>query len=188
MRVFTKLPEIPPPLSVLAGVSLMVATSLGLVGCGRAPAPRPVSTADPGWRAETSHDHAHGDHDHAPGPHGGTLADWGGGVYHVEFTVDHEATEAVIHVLGADERTPAPVRASGGKLLLTIREPAFQVEVFARPLEGESEDVASRYVGTHQSLGIVREFAGTISGQVDDTPYAGDFMEHAHAHETVGNH
>lgn len=187
MRVFMKLPETPPLLSVLAGVSLTVATALGLVGCGRTPAPRPGSTADPGRRAETLHDHAHVDHDHAPGPHGGTLADWGGGVYHVEFTVDHEATEAVIHVLGADERTPAPVQASGRKLLLTIREPAFQVELFARPLEGESEDVASRYVGTHQSLGIVREFAGTISGQVDGTPYAGDFMEHAHAHETIGN-
>jgi hypothetical protein len=26
----------------------------------------------------------------------------------------------------------------------------------------------------------VRELAGTISGEVDGTPYAGDFAEHAH--------
>ena len=39
---------------------------------------------------------------------------------------------------------------------------------------------SSCYGGTHESLGIVREFAGTISGEVDGTPYAGEFAEHPH--------
>jgi len=30
---------------------------------------------------------------------------------------------------------------------------------------------------------VVREFGGTISGEVDGTPFAGDFEEHAHDHD-----
>jgi hypothetical protein len=128
------------------------------------------------------HGHSHDDHhhDHGAGPHDGTLADWGGGAYHVEFTVDHDKQEAVIYVLGSDEKTPVPVKTADGKLLLTIREPAFQVELSARPLAGEGDGQSSCYGGTHESLGIVREFAGTISGEVDGTPYAGEFAEHPH--------
>ncbi len=43
-----------------------------------------------------------------PGRTDGTLADWGGGKYHIEFTVDHGKKETVVYVLGADEETPAP--------------------------------------------------------------------------------
>ena len=49
--------------------------------------------------APKSEEHAHpGDHGHShgAGPHDGTLADWGGGKYHVEFTVDH-ATSHGLH-------------------------------------------------------------------------------------------
>ena len=104
----------------------------------------------------------------------------GGGKYHVEFTVDHDKHEAVIYVLGADEKTPVPVKAAGGTLLLTIREPAFQVELAPRPLAGEGDGTSSCYGGTHESLGNVREFAGTISGEVGGTPYAGEFAEEPH--------
>jgi hypothetical protein len=176
--------------------SLVVTCTLGVIlalatGCGAPTAPPavPRSAADVDGH-HRDHDHAAGEHDHAvgghahgPGPHGGTVADWGGGTYHVEFTVDHDARESVIYVFGGDEKTPAAVRADDGRLLLTVVEPAFQVELVARPLDGEVEGAASRYVGRHESLGIVREFAGTISGAVDGTPYAGDFKETAHAHE-----
>ena len=52
----------------------------------------------------------------------------------------------------------------------------------ASRLAGETADAASRYAGTHDSLAVVREFAGTISGEVEGTPFAGDFEEHAHEH------
>jgi hypothetical protein len=61
--------------------------------------------------------------------------------------------------------------------LLSINAPAFQVELSPQPLEGESAGSSSRFVGKHESLGIVREFAGTISGAVDGKPFAGDFEE-----------
>ncbi len=121
-------------------------------------------------------------HDHAPGPHGGTIVDWGGGTYHIEFLVAHEKREAVAYVLGPDEKTPTPIKAEEGSLLLTLTEPAIQLPLTARPLPGETAEACSRFVGRHESLGPVREFAGTISGAVAGTPYAGDFAEEPHDH------
>ena len=110
------------------------------------------------------------------------MADWGGGKYHVEFTVDHDAKQATVYVLAADAATPAPLKTD--KLLLSISEPAFQVELLPQAAEGEGENGSSRFVGKHDNLGIVREFSGTISGVVDGTPYAADFSEHAdHQHK-----
>lgn len=139
-----------------------------LSACG----PKPDGSAAPGPAAA---EHTAGAHDHGAGPHGGAIADWGDGNYHVEFTVDHGNKQATVYVLGGDGKTPAPVNAA--KLLLSIDEPAFQVELTARPLDGESAGAASRFVGQHDNLGVVREFAGTISGEVAGKPYAGDFKE-----------
>ena len=119
-------------------------------------------------------------HAHGEAPHGGTIADWGGGTYHVEFTVDHDAKATTVYILADDAQTPAPLKAE--KLLLTINEPAFQVELTPEPLPGEGEATSSRFVGRHENLGIVREFTGTISGEVNGTPYAGDFKEVADSH------
>ncbi|MGB8853550.1 MAG: hypothetical protein WCC69_08300 [Pirellulales bacterium] len=162
----------------------ILASAISPVGCSQAPAP-PSAPAKATATKASDHGHSHDDdhHSHEAGPHGGTIADWGGGKYHVEFTVDHDKKEAVIYVLGTDEKTPAPIKASDGKLLLTISEPAFQVELVARPLSGEAEGTSSCYGGTHDSLGVVREFAGTISGEVGGTPFAGDFAECDHDHK-----
>jgi hypothetical protein len=142
----------------------LAALLLFAAGC----APRQASKPEP--TAAADHDHAHG-----AGPHGGVVADWGGGKYHVEFTVDHDAKQATVYVLAADVATPAPVKTD--KLLLSITEPVFQVELMPQPAEGEGDKSSSRFVGKHDNLGIVREFAGTISGVVDGTPYAADFSE-----------
>ena len=121
-----------------------------------------------------------GDHSHGSGPHGGTIADWGGGKFHVEFTVDHDKKEATVYVLGDDAKTLAPVKAD--TLLLNISDPQFQVELIATPFDGESQGASSRFVGQHDNLGKVQEFAGTISGEVDGKPYAGDFKEEPEGH------
>ena len=115
------------------------------------------------------------DHAHGSGPHGGAIADWGGGAYHVEFTVDHDAEQSTVYVLGSDGKTPAPIEAE--KLTLSINEPAYEVELKPEPLVGEPEGASSRFVGQHENLGIVREFAGSITAEVDGIPYAGDFAE-----------
>jgi len=156
---------------------LLVATMfLPLIGCGKNEQGKPQAGVDPAT-AVGDDDHHHGDP-----PHGGLIADWGGGAYHVEFTVDHDAQSATVYILGDDAHTQVPVRAD--KLLLTVNEPQFEVELVADPQSGEPEGSASQFTGTHEHLGIEREFAGTIVGEVDGTPYAADFDEAAggHAH------
>ncbi len=122
----------------------------------------------------------HGHDGHGLGPHGGALADWGGGKYHVEFTVDHEKKQTIIYVLASDEKTAVPIKTADGKLLLTMKDPVFQVKLTASPLEGEKDGLSSRFKGTHDKLGIVREFSGAISAEVDGTPYVGEFAELPH--------
>jgi len=163
----------------------MSAALLAAIGCGKEATKPPQASNNASAPAAKGDEHSHGD-----APHGGTIADWGGGAYHVEFTVDHDAKSTAVYILGDDAVTAAPVKAE--KLLLTINEPAFQVELTPDPQTGETGDAASRFVGQHENLGIVREFAGTISGEVDGTPYAGDFKEvaggHGHGHEHTTPH
>jgi hypothetical protein len=101
-------------------------------------------------------------HPHEAGPHGGTVAEWSDGRRHVEFTVDHAKQEATVYILDETARKGAAIRAR--TLLLTIEDPPFQLELVARPLEGERDETSSRFVGKHEQLGRHQEFAGTISG------------------------
>ena len=59
----------------------------------------------------------------------------------------------------------------------------MQVILKAMPQEGDPEGTASRFVGNHESLGVVQEYEGTITGVVDGTPYSGNFKEEPHGHE-----
>ncbi len=150
-----------------------------VAGCGE-----PPQTATSGTQGNSQQpvkdadDHS----GHAAGPHDRTLADWGGGKYHVEFTVDHDKQEGTVYVLGDDEQTPSPINAE--EIQLSISDPLMQVVLKAMPQADDPEGSASRYVGNHESLGVVQEYAGTISGVVDGTPYSGDFKEEPHgAHD-----
>ena len=151
--------------SLLAMITLVA--TLNIVGCGKKTADQ--TQKEPAAPAATS-----GGHGHGAGPHDGTLADWGGGKYHVEFTVDHDKQEAIVYVLGSDEKTPAPIKSE--KVLLSITNPDFQTDLLSVPLEGDATGTSSRFVGTHESLGVVQEYSGTLSAEVDGTPYAGNFQ------------
>ncbi|MEZ5940264.1 MAG: hypothetical protein R3C18_02655 [Planctomycetaceae bacterium] len=154
-----------------------------IVGCGDKAAQQPP-TQQSGTPATGESDHGHphtpdgGHGGHGAGPHDGTLADWGGGKFHVEFTVDHNKKEATVYVLGSDEKTPEPIAAES--LLLTIKKPQLQIDLLPVPLDGESGGMSSRFVGTHDGLATVMEYEGTMSAEVDGTPYAGNFKEEAH--------
>lgn len=146
----------------------IVLAALLVAGCTPAAPPSATPAATPPAAKSEGHDHGNG-------PHGGTVADWGGGKYHAEFTVDHDKKEATVYVLGGDAKTPAPIKAE--KITLSINDPAFQADLKAAPLDGEKDGMSSRFVGNHDNLGIVKEYAGTITGDIDGTPYAGDFKE-----------
>lgn len=147
--------------------------TFAVAGCGSQPSAD--TNKSPATSKSESEEHAHGS-----GPHGGTIADWGGGKYHVEFTVDHGKKEATVFILGSDAKSATPIKST--KLLLSITDPPFQTELTAQPIEGEKDGMSSRFVGRHDTLGKVQEFAGTISGEVDGTPFAGDFKEEAEGH------
>lgn len=149
--------------------------------------PDSVAGGDPSNSGEHIHDdgtvhesrenegHAHGE-----GPHGGTVADWGGGKFHVEFTVDHDKQEATVFILGDDEKTALPIDAK--EITLAIKDPAFLAMLTASPQDGDPDGKASRFVGNHENLGIVKEYEGSMSGSVDGIPYSGNFKEVAHDH------
>jgi hypothetical protein len=119
------------------------------------------------------------DHDHGPGPHGGTIIEFG--KWHGEFVVNHKSQEATIYILDEDVKNAVPVKAD--TLLLSIKDPQFQVDLKAVPLDGEAKGMSSRFVGKHEKLGKEQPFAGTLSGEIDGKPYAGDFKEKPEAHD-----
>jgi hypothetical protein len=162
---------------------LALAAVLGFNGCNT-PSDTPAETAkseasdhghDPG---NGTHDHSAEGHAHGAGPHEGTVADWGGGKYHVEFTVDHDKQQATVYILGSDEKSPTPIDAAS--IELSIKDPEMQVTLQASPQDSDPAGKSSRFVGTHEKLGVVQEYAGTMTGVVDGTPYSGDFKEEAH--------
>lgn len=160
---------------------------LAVTGCGTDAKTANADKSSHSHDAEHGHDHEHGHshshegHSHGVGPHGGTVADWGGGKFHVEFTVDHNKQEATVYVLGTDEKTTVPIDAA--EIALTIKEPSINATLKASPQEGDPEGKASRFVGTDKGLGVVREYEGSISGVVDGTPYSGTFKEEPHGHK-----
>lgn len=163
----------------LASLIAIVAFAF-VAGCDGSKEPAPSDAQTQSKQHSDGHDHS--SHDHGAGPHDGTLADWGGGKYHVEFTVDHDKKEATVYVLGGDAKTPMPIAAEA--IQLRIKDPMMQVDLMAAAQEGDSEGSASRFVGNHESLAVVKEYAGTITGVIDGTPYSGDFKEEPHgAHD-----
>jgi hypothetical protein len=126
---------------------------------------------DKSTRKDGDDDH----HDHGAGPHDGTIFDFG--KWHAEFNVDHKTKEATVHILTYKNK-PSPIQVE--KLLLSIKTPQFQVDLKATPEEGDPAGKASRFVGKHDNFGKEQEFEGTLSGEVDGKPYAGDFKEEEH--------
>jgi len=153
-------------------------------GCDSPVAKKENAPAEPGTHVHAdgtvhSDNHHHNDgHAHGPGPHGGTIADWGGGKYHVEFTVDHDKQQATVYVLATDEKTPVQIDAK--EITLTIKEPSFTTTLAANPLGSEVLGGSSRFVGMHENLGVVMEYEGSMTGVIDETPYTGSFKEQPH--------
>lgn len=156
-------------------VTLLVAATL-VAGCQPA---KPTSVVMKSAPANTP---GKGEHDHGAGPHQGTIIELG--KYHGEFTVDHKKKEATVYILGDDADTPAPVVAE--KLMLTIKSPAFSVELKPQPDAKDPAGKCSRFVATHDNFGKEQEFEGTVAGSIDGKPAEGTFKEkdeHDHKNE-----
>ncbi len=128
-------------------------------------------------------------HSHGTGPSGGIVFDLGS--HHAEFNVDHDKQQCTIVILGDDEKTPMPIAATG--FVLSINEtktadgkavPAMTVDM--QPVDA-TDGKAAKYVGTDPGIANVADFAGTVSGEIDNKPAMGEFDEaaggaHGHAH------
>lgn|GEM_PF-616982 len=106
---------------------------------------------------------------HGAGPHDGTVADWGGGKYHIEILVDHDKQESTVFILGSDEKSSLPIEAQS--IDLSISDPVMQVMLTAAPQSSDPAGKSSRFIGKHEKLDVVQEYAGTIAGVIDGTPY-----------------
>src|SRR5688572_27287279 len=95
------------------------------------------------------------DHAHGSGPHGGVVSDFGGGKWHGEFKPDHGKKEATVWMLGADEKTPAPVKAD--KLRLAVSNTNPKIEIDLLPTDADADGKASTFVGKHDGFGVEME-------------------------------
>jgi hypothetical protein len=154
--------------------------ALLITGCESKPVPPPAGGTKPVVKSTSvakKDDHGH-DHD-APGPHKGQIFDLG--KFHAEFVVDHKSKKATVYVLEDDMKTAVPVKAE--KLELTIKTPAFTVELKANPDTGDKDGKCSRYEAVHDNFAKEQEFEGTVAGMIDGKPAKGDFKEEAHDHK-----
>ena len=83
-----------------------------------------------------------------------------------------------IYIYGNDEKTPKPIAAE--KLDLTIKSPAFSVELKPLPLDGEPARKSSRFVGNHEKFSKEQEYEGTVVGVIEGKPSQGQFKEEEH--------
>lgn len=167
----------------LSMLALLVALNLGGCEAGNSSQTKEKNNPKKGEHVHedgTVHESHEDGHEHASGPHGGVITDWGGGKFHVEFTVDHGKKEATIYILGSDEKSSISIDSE--EVFLSIKEPATQIALKPFPQEGDEKGRASRFRGNHVNLEKVMEYEGSISGVVDSIPYSGNFKEVAHDH------
>jgi hypothetical protein len=146
---------------------LTLATGCPDTGKYKAKSPDKGAKATDKAKEEHSHD----------GPHDGAVADWGDDEYHAEFTVDHKTKSVKVYILGPDVKKPTPIKTD--KVTLSIKKPAFQVELKPEKQKGDPEGTASVFVGTDDRFGVEQEFEGTLSAAFGGKQYAGDFKEEA---------
>jgi len=148
-----------------------LAFALVAVGCDKAGTTSPA-TGSPDKPAKKE-DNPEKHDDHGEGPHGGEIFDFG--KYHAEFVVDHPKKQATVYIYTLNMKKSVPLKTD--KLTLGMTKPKFEVELKADPVEGDPKGSSSRFVGTHEKLGVEQEFEGTVSGEVEGKPYYGDFKE-----------
>lgn len=115
------------------------------------------------------------DHGHGTGPHEGVVFDFGGGKYHGEFKPSHKDKNATVWILGADEKTPARVKADKLRLTVSNTNPKIQIDLF--PTDADKDGKASVFTGKDDGFGVEMEYKGTVTFTADGKPYSGDFEE-----------
>jgi hypothetical protein len=163
-----------------AVVSLFLIGLMVVPGCTQKPADKGKDSSQ-GKDKDKDKDKGKGGHAHADeGPHGGALAEWGDEKYHAEFTVDHEKKQATVYILDGSAKKASPIAVETIQLSITNVKPPVQITLKADAEKDDPKGSSSRFVGTHEKLGVEMEFKGEISAKIGDTPYSGTFEEKPH--------
>jgi hypothetical protein len=166
----------------MMGAGLLALAALVAAGCGD---PGKKDGGKDGTKDGTKAGGKDGKKEEAlAGPHKGPIAEWGEEEYHVEFTVDHPSKTVKVYVYGPDHKTfkAAPIKTD--KVLLSVKKPAFQVELKPERQKDDPEGTASVFVGKDDRFGVEQEFEGVLSAKVGGKDYSGDFKEKAeHVHK-----
>ncbi len=171
---------------------VLLCCTVAFVGCGQkntdtSTANNKKHSRGPDGNSSDDGDQSHGDkaqnnddggHTHGVGPHGGAVADWGGGKFHIELIVDRESKTASVYVLGDNMSDVISVNCKS--VTLAVNSPVFSFELNASPHEFDIEGRSSCFVGTHDELQAIEQFAASVSGLVGDTPYSGNFPKGFH--------
>jgi len=154
--------------------SLLI-VSLLLMGCSRSKESKPAASGT----KDAASQPAIAEHTHGHGPNGGVVFDFGS--HHAEFTVEHGKQQCMILVLGDDEKTPTPIAAA--EFVLNTKETKTAEGKVVPPMTITMKPVDAKYgktakfVGTDPGIGNVADFAGTVSGEIDNKPAMGEFKE-----------
>ncbi len=144
-----------------------------LAGAGCKPPAAPTSETKPLPKLGEHEDEG----GHEAGPHGGTIVEFG--KYHGEFCMDHKKKQATYYIYDGKIKNLVPLAVES--FTLSIKSPAFTVELKAEPEATDPKGKSSKFVGTHENFGKEQPFEGTVSGKIDGKPYSGDFKEEEHA-------
>ncbi len=118
-------------------------------------------------------------HTHGPGPNGGYVFHLG--KYHAEFTVDHEAKQCKIVMLGEDSKAAIAVPAV--ELTVVTKEtktkddqavPAMTIQLSATDA---AEGSATTFVGTDPGLAAVVDHYVTVTGKIGGKDVKRSFKE-----------
>ena len=122
------------------------------------------------------HDH-HYHHAHPTvGPHKGTILEWGGNhEHHIELVIDREKQQATVYFLDHDMKKTEATALANGEIRIMNAENSVQIPLVASPLDGETAEKSSRYVGTHAALGSKEPLTGDVRGQVGGINYLESF-------------
>ncbi len=159
------------------GKTMMAAVlGLGLVwatGCGKSDpttAPKADDDKDKKDKKVKKDDHGHG-----TGPHEGVVFDFSGGKWHGEFKPSHTNKDATVWILGADEKTPAPIKVEKLRLVVSNTNPKITIDLL--PVDADKDGKASTFTGKDPGFGVEMEYKGTVFFTLDGKQSSGDFEE-----------
>jgi hypothetical protein len=137
------------------GVLLMMFAVTILAGCTGKPRGTGKGTnTDTNTNTAKAGEHNHG----ATGPHGGLIIEFGD--RHAEFEVKHDKQQVNVYILGEDAKTAEPILVE--KLSLSIKSPAFEIDLTPMPQAGETGGKASLFTAKHPNFGKEQEFEGDL--------------------------